>query len=118
MVVKEVRGIDLGNRSFRPTSQVVLRDGIPVTLILSAFCAEFEKENPTAGSAFSISNPDPMLACIMQEGKGLSLAGLQAAVWIHTDAITYRKMTAKFGVNQTEFAAGQAAVERCRAKAQ
>src|SRR5881396_2141288 len=52
MVVSSVSGIDMGGGRIRRTSQIHLTDAAEITLILSAFCAEFEKDNPSSHITF------------------------------------------------------------------
>lgn len=117
MVVGSVHGIDLGGGMIRPTSQIYLGGADSVTVILTAFCAEFEKDNPSSYTTFSLERPEPILACIMRQSQNLPLAARQAAVWIYTDRVSYRHMSEKFPVDAGEFSAGEAVVERCRASA-
>jgi hypothetical protein len=118
MVVGSVHGIDLGGGRIRPTSQIYLSGDAPVTVILTAFCSEFEKDNPSSYTTFSLEKPDPMLSCIMRESQNLPLAARQAAVWIYTDRVSYSHMSEKFPVDPGEFSAGEAVVGRCRATVQ
>lgn len=113
MMVGGLLGVDLGNGMYRPTSQLVLRGAEEVTALLSAFCAEFEKDNPSSSTSFALEAPDPLLACIAREGAGLPVAAEQAAVWMVTDRVTYSHMTEKFDVSQTEWASAMAVVRRC-----
>src|SRR4051812_34752494 len=53
MVVSGVRGIDLGGGLIRPASRISLTGSSPVVVFLSAFCAAFEKENPSPSATFS-----------------------------------------------------------------
>jgi len=114
MVVSGVHGIDLGGGMIRPTSQINLSGTSPVTVILTAFCAEFEKDNPSSYTTFSLERPDPMLACIVRQSQNLSLSARQAAVWVYTDSISFSHISEKFPVTSGEFSAGESVVERCR----
>jgi hypothetical protein len=115
MVVTGVSGEDAGNGRIRPASRIILA-GAQATYILTAYCAEFEKENPSEATTFSLRDPDPMLACVAREGESLSLAAMQAAVWKHTDKITYAHMSEKFDVTPSEWAAAQKVYSACRAR--
>jgi len=114
MVVSAVHGLDLGGGRIRPMSQIYLGGSTPVTVVLLAFCAEFEKENPSPGAAFTLEEPNPMLACIARQGRDLSIQAQQAAVWIQTDSITYEHMRQKFQVGPGDWTAAQGVVEHCR----
>jgi hypothetical protein len=58
MVVGEVRGREVSENSFTPTSDIVLTGTAPVTYVLSAFCVNFEKDNPSESDSFSVGQPD------------------------------------------------------------
>jgi hypothetical protein len=113
MVVSGVRGIDLGGGFVRPVSRISLTNSSPVVVFLSAFCAAFEKDNPSLGSTFSVEAPDPALACITRRSANLSVAGRQAAVWIYTDQISYEHMNQKFRVSLADWSAAQQAAAAC-----
>jgi hypothetical protein len=114
MVVSAVRGLDLGGGRIRPMSQIYLGGDAPVTVVLLAFCAEFEKANPSPGAAFTLEEPNPMLACLASQGRDLSIQAQQAAVWIYTDSITYEHMRRKFQLGPGDWTAAQGLVEHCR----
>lgn len=117
MVVSVVRGIDVGGGFFQPTARLVLNGSAPVTAILSAFCAEFEKDNPSASTPFTLEPPDPTLACVLTRSRNLSVATQQAAVWMYTDHLTYQHMNEKFSVSPAEWAAAEPVVRACTAAA-
>ena len=114
MVVSALRGVDMGGGRIRPVSAIYLRDNDPVTFILSAFCAEFEKANPPPGVAFTLQPLNPALACILNQARDLSMQARQAAVWIQTDSISYEHMRQKFQIGPGDWTAARSAVERCR----
>jgi hypothetical protein len=114
MVVAEVRGRVVSESMYEPASRIELAGKGVVTYILSAFCMEFEKENPSNTDSFDIRTPDPKLACILKNSSKLSVPTRQAAVWIHTDHVTYDQMSQKFPVTVEEFNQGQALVDRCQ----
>lgn len=113
MVVGEIRGIALGGGYFRPATRVTLRDNAWVTLVVSAFCASFEKDNPSTGTTFTLQPPDPALACILTRGRALSIPARQAAVWMYTDRITFAHMREKFDVQRSDWMSAQAVVQWC-----
>jgi len=39
---------------------------------------------------------------------------MQAAVWMHTDNVTYRQMNERFPVTTQDWAEGQSAFQECR----
>src|ERR1035441_2682071 len=58
MVVSAVRGVDIGGRQIRPVSDIVLADQSPVTVVVSAFCAQFDKNNPSPSTTFTLDEPE------------------------------------------------------------
>lgn len=117
MVIMGVEGRSTGGGMFEPTSHITVSTAKPVSYILSAFCAEFEKENPSTTDTFTLEEPVPILACLAREGKTLSVAAQQAAVWQYTDRMTYGRVNEKFAVSQTEWAAASSLLEHCRSNA-
>ena len=113
MVVAGVRGVDLGGGLIRPTSSVRLSGMRPTTVVLAAFCAEFEKDNPSRSAEFSVGQPDPRLACILRKSAALSVSARQAAVWMHTDGLSYSHMSQKFPVTAREWSQATAVVRAC-----
>jgi hypothetical protein len=114
MVVGEVLGKKTGEMSYSPTSRIVLMGTATSTYVLSAFCLNFEKDNPSESDAFTAEKPDTTLACIMKKSLELSIPARQAAVWIHTDNLSYSQMNEKFQVSPSEFAQGQSVVDICQ----
>ena len=117
MVVAGVRGRSLGGDKFAPASEIRASTTEPRTYILEAYCADFHKANPSPSVTFKVVGEDPVLACVLREGHGLSVAAKQAAVWIHTDQVTFREMRAKFPVTQSEWEAAQRVAKLCPDKA-
>ncbi|MEO8008608.1 MAG: hypothetical protein ABI728_08830 [Betaproteobacteria bacterium] len=113
MVIARVRGRMIDDTSFTPTSDLVVSGPEPVTYVLEAYCSEFEKDNPSGSSVFALSSLHPGLACILREGRGLSTEAMQAAVWIHTDRVTYAGINTKFTVTSTDWAQAQAVAGKC-----
>ena len=117
MVVSGVRGRMAGGNdlSYEPTS-VITVGSRPVTYVLDAYCAEFEKENPSSSTAFRVaSQPDARLGCVLRQASAgnLSVEATQAAVWIVTDAITFEHMSQKFDITSQDFARARAVAARC-----
>jgi hypothetical protein len=109
-----MRGVDLGGNAFRPESQIGLNDSGAVTYLIAAYCIQFERENPSSKTRFTLQRPDQMLTCIAQRGSSLTIPALQAAVWMRTDNMTYAHMKDKFQVTAEEWAAGQNVFQECK----
>ena len=118
MTVVGVRGIDVGGNAYEPESQIALTDSQPVVYLLAGYCTEFEKENPSYSTRFTLNRPSEALACIAQKGSSLTVPAMQAAVWMQTDSITYSRMNEKFSVTTQDWSAGQNVFQQCRATAE
>jgi hypothetical protein len=114
MVVGEVLGRMVGESSYAPASHIELSGTSDVTYVLTAFCLNFEKDNPSEADSFSAEAPDATLACIMKNSSQLSVPTRQAAVWIYSDNINYAHMNQKFSVTEEEFSQGRDVVNACR----
>jgi len=117
MMVASIRGVDLGGNKYRPESQIILPESGTVSYVLAAFCIQFEKENPSPATEFTLKRPDPKLACIARNGSSLTVPAMQAAVWMQTDNITFAQMNQKFPITTLEWAAGRSVFLECRNEA-
>ena len=111
MVIARVRGRVVDAIHFAPTDTIEVT-ATPATYILEAYCADFEKNNPSNSTRFSVRRVDPVLQRILEETSGLSIPAKQAAVWIYTDHVTYSHVNEKFRVSRSEWEAALAAVKR------
>ena len=114
MMVVSVRGILRGGNKYQPETQIVLTGSDSVDYVLTAYCMQFEKENPSDATRFSLKPPDPALARIAEKGASLTVPAMQAAVWMQTDKITYYQMNQKFPITPEDWAAGETVVLECR----
>jgi len=114
MVVGAVRGRMVGREQFSPVATIKLRGMEPVTYVLDAYCADFEKDNPSESTSFALTPPEPVLACLLKETQDLSVATRQAAVWMRVDRITFTHMNEKLSVTRTEWAEAEKAMTRCQ----
>jgi len=114
MVVSGIHTITSRDGSTRQTSQITLSGVAEVGAVLSSYCIDFQKENPSVYTGFRLEKSDPFLACIMRQGRDLSTEGVQAAVWIYTDAVNYDEMKRKFPVKVSDWVAAGVLVQRCR----
>ena len=118
MVVAGVRGRSMGGDSYTPASAIEVPDSGSATYILEGYCMDFEKDNPSANTAFSVGSPDPVLAAILGAAEGLSTAAKQSAVWIYTDHSTYGLVNEKFHVSKEDWAAAEAAVRKAKSRSE
>jgi hypothetical protein len=114
MVIVGVKGILRGGNQLKSQTRIEFTDGDAVVYVLAAYCMEFEKENPSPDTRFTLKRPDPVLACIAQEGRSLTIPAMQAAVWMKTESLTYDHMNQKFPITPKDWAAGRKAFQECR----
>lgn len=119
MVVSGIGGRDLGGGMMEPASEIELSDNKPVSYVLTAYCANFAKDNPSEGNRFTLSrNKNDLLACVLSEAekRNLSVQATQAAVWIVTDNVSFDEMSHKFPVSASDWKKAKAVVSHCRKK--
>jgi hypothetical protein len=114
MTIMGVAGKDLGGLSYEPTSVITVPAKGSATYILTAFCSEFHKDNPSESTHFTLKSPSPVLACIARAGKQLPVPAYQAAVWMYTDNVSFSEVNEKFDVSRQEWAKGAAVYQQCR----
>lgn len=114
MVVAGLAGRATSEHSYTPTSYMVASGSKPVTYVLSAFCMNFDKDNPSPSDEFTVGDPDSVLACILKNSRQLTIPARQAAVWIYTDNVSFNHMNEKFSVSPQEYSQAQELVNRCR----
>jgi hypothetical protein len=120
MVISGLRGRDSGNRKYTPEQFITLTDDKPVRYVIQAYCAEFHKDNPPPDRFdFQVAaQPEPVMACILDGARKekLSVQGTQAAVWIHTDHVTFQEMNTRMDIGNGEWSKAEAVAARCDAK--
>jgi hypothetical protein len=117
MVIAGLLGHEMGYSSHISEETIILsKNSEPGRWVLTAYCTDFGKPNPIADSDFQPAETDSELACILDRGREerLSETAVQAAVWIHTDQLTYEKMNTKMRVTSEEWSAAAAIVSRCK----
>lgn len=114
MVIGRVRGRMLGGDRFTPSTEIRLTGNTPVTYLLEAFCADFEKDNPSEQVTFTLGPEDSVLACIVAQSSSRSVEAIQAAVWIHTGNVSHHTVNEKFPVSDGDWATAVSMVDGCR----
>jgi hypothetical protein len=114
MTIMGVAGKDLGGFSYQPTSVITVPAKGTATYILTAFCSEFHKDNPSESTHFTLKPPSPVMSCIARTGKQLPVPAYQAAVWMYTDNVNFSEVNEKFEVSPQDWAKGAAVYQRCR----
>jgi hypothetical protein len=117
MMVASVRGILRDGNKYQPQTRIVLPDSGTAVYVLAGYCLEFLKENPSQDTGFRLERPDPALARIAEMGASLTVPGLQAAVWMLTDGVTFDRMNQKFPISLEDWSAGEAVFLECRGPA-
>ena len=116
MVIQRVQGRSTGDGRYVQETMIVLDDDSEATYILSAYCANFDKENPSNSSSFTLmGSPDSFHQCIMDTGSDLSFSmnSVQAAVWMQSDALTYAEMSERFEITPGDWSSGQTIFRTC-----
>jgi hypothetical protein len=117
MVISGLKGRETGGGKYSPEQFIILTDSRPVRYVIEAYCAEFHKDNPPPDRFdFQVAaKPDPVLACILNKARKekLSVAGTQAAVWVHTDHVTFEEMITRVSVSKIEWSKAETVASRC-----
>lgn len=115
MVVSRVKGRIVDAYRYDPANEIVLDSNEEQSYLAEAYCAEFEKGNPTRRTEFSVTKPDQALTCVLERAKAgqLSVRATQAAIWIVTDDVTYERLAGKFPVSEEEWEAAKDAAANC-----
>jgi hypothetical protein len=115
MVVSGVHGRAIDEHRYFRGSEILLSDAAPYTYILTSYCAEFHKDNPSPLSRFAVGRADSTLACILSEAQrqGLDIQATQDAVWIYTDHVDYRTISSKFRISESDWAAASVVARSC-----
>jgi hypothetical protein len=105
MVVASVRGRMVDERRFAVEPRIVVRDGPPATYVLEAYCADFEKKNPSPTTRFAIARPHAALARVIRhaQARRASVRILQAAIWIVTDRVNYDELNQRFRTSRKDW---------------
>jgi hypothetical protein len=115
MVLAGVRGRAAASGSFIPEHAIVLTGSEASTYVLSAFCAEFHKDNPAPTSTFALGLSDVKLGCILLTAarNNLPVEATQAAVWIYTDNVSSQGVNRKFSLSDSDWSAAQSVASSC-----
>ena len=115
MVLAGVRGRAATSGSFIPGNAIVLTGSETSTYVLSAYCAEFHKDNPAPTSTFAVGLADVKLGCILLTAarNNLTVEATQAAVWRYTDNVSSQDVNRKFSINDSDWSAAQSVASSC-----
>jgi len=85
-----------------------------ITYTLSAYCADFDEDNPSEASRFTLDAPQGgVYRCIVDTGADLSIGAVQAAVWIHSDGVSYEQMSERFEITRADWQSGLSVFQTC-----
>lgn len=104
MVGARIKGEFTGERRYRAFSEITLKDDNPHRLVVEAYCLDFHKDNPTAGSHFAMTTPDTRMAKLLQRAmeQYRSVGVIQAAVWTDRDKVSAVELKARYPVTDSE----------------
>lgn len=113
MVVMAVRGVWAGRGRFRPTSRVVVARSGSVTYVLSAYCIDGERTDPSSAVRFAVGPRDAGLACIGRESRGLTMPALQATIWMRSEGIDVEEVARRISLRDRDWDQAMGALRRC-----
>jgi hypothetical protein len=114
MVIQRVQGRATGNDMYVEATTIVLNDNNPATYIPSAYCVDFDEDNPSEASRFTLDAPQrAVYRCIVDTGADLSIGAVQAAVWMQSDGLSYDQMTERFEITRADWNSGQTVFQTC-----
>jgi hypothetical protein len=119
MVISSLRGRDTGDDRFQVLRFITLTDNQPHRFVISAYCAEFHRDNPSVGSAFKAADAlDEVAACIFDSARArrLSVTATQAAIWIYRDHVQFDQMNARMTITFADWGRAQSVATACQAK--
>jgi hypothetical protein len=117
MVADTIRGIDLGRGEIRTVTTIDLSGDMPVTVIVLAYRADFDRVDPAGRTGFTLQPPSGLFACILYQAQNLSAQAAQAAVWMNTASIGWERMNSKFPIGPGDWTAAKGVADKCRSSA-
>ena len=111
MVVLRVRGIPVGGDQFEPASSMRLTSDTPKEFILEAYCLDFDRDNPSGSTGFSVgepvsSNVQAVLEALQEVPVSQRTIGaIQAAIWTVTDDLCESELRTRFPVDTADLEA-------------
>jgi len=111
MVVLRVRGIPVGGGQFEPASTMRLTSDDPKEFLLEAYCLDFDRDNPSDSTGFSVGEPvssdvQAVLEALQEVPLSQrSMGATQAAIWAVTDNLCESELRARFPVDTADLEA-------------
>ena len=117
MVVLRVRGIPVGGGKFEPVSTMRLTSDAPQEFLLEAYCLDFDRDNPSGSTGFSVGEPAlPQVQSVLEALDNVpaahrTIGAIQTAIWTVTDDVCERELQARFPVSVADIEAAQDILE-------
>ena len=117
MVVLAVRGIPIGGGRFRPVSTMRLTSDDPQEFLLEAYCLDFDRENPSGSTGFSVGElASPQVQAVFEAldkvpAAQRTIGAIQTAIWAVSDDVCERELQARFQVGAADLEAAQDILE-------
>ena len=117
MVVLRVRGIPVGEDQFEPASTMRLTSDESKEFVLEAYCLDFDKDNPSGSTGFSVGEPassgvQAILHALQKVPLSQrSIGAIQTAIWAVTDDLCERELQARFQVSAADLEAAEGILE-------
>ena len=115
MTILAVAGRATGANSYAPSTNIVVPATGVATYMLTAFCAEFHKDNPSSSTQFTLRPPDETMACIGKQSQraAAEVEATQAAVWMYTDHATFGEVNETFSVSTQDWDTAKKIASAC-----
>jgi hypothetical protein len=115
MVIAGVKGRTAGAGKYYRESQIRLTGLNEQEYVLVAYCADFDKKNPSSGNKMAIQGLDARAACVIEEGRkrSLSTQAKQAAMWITRERVPFDRMRVSFPLSQDYYNQAEAVARSC-----
>ena len=117
MIISQVAGRSAGSGSqmYIPVRDMQVPTSGTATYVLTAYCANFHKENPSTNTIFTLQSSNPTARCLVEQSlrRKVSIEATQAAIWMYTDRLTFMQVNDKFDVSRTDWDTASAVVAAC-----
>ena len=117
MTGAQIRGRLLPGNRIESSTDIFLDTDQEQDVVIRAYCMDFKKNNPNRGSRFELGPPNSELTRILEMAvaDSLDVPTIQAAVWIHNDAVKDEALKLKFPVTNEQLAAAHQLLQRIEA---
>ena len=103
MVVRRLLGWRLDQDTYRPVEFITLfgLEGMEQQYAVEAYCLDFDKDNPSSTTSFSVGDPAPAaISAVLDAVDQLAaadedIAAIQASIWAVTDDMTWSELVSR-----------------------